>query len=206
MLVVRATCPTRAPARACTASSTPSTSASTPTPSSRSPTRAASTRPSSSPTSRASFTFHVPRPENWVVVSNAPTPEPEPRGDGTRAVALPAAPSGCRRTSPRSSPGEYHAEHATYDGQFGHIPLGHYCRQSLVEHMDTDAAGRAHPPGLRLLRGGLRLPLPVPQVRPALRAGVQHGRDGERRRRDPARRVPPAQPPGRLVLRVPRPR
>ena len=50
----------------------------------------------------------------------------------------------------------------------------------------------------------LRLPLPVRQVRPALRAGVQHGRDGERRLRDAARRVPPPQPPGPRVLRVPR--
>ena len=34
---------------------------------------------------------------------------------------------------------EYHAEFATYEGKFGEIPLGHYCRQSLVPHMDTDA-------------------------------------------------------------------
>ena len=27
---------------------------------------------------------------------------------------------------------------ATYEGKHGEIALGHYCRQSLVEHMDTD--------------------------------------------------------------------
>ena len=41
-----------------------------------------------------------------------------------------------------------------------------------------------HQAGLRLLPRGLRLPVPVRQVRPALRAGVQRRRDGERRRRD----------------------
>ena len=34
--------------------------------------------------------------------------------------------------------GEYHGEFDTYEGKFGTIPLGHYCRQSLKEHMDTD--------------------------------------------------------------------
>ena len=68
----------------------------------------------------------------------------------------------------------------------------------------TPTSSRGHRAGLRVLRGGLRLPLPVRQVRPAVRAGVQHGRDGERRLRDVPRRVPPAQPPGPLVLRVPR--
>ncbi len=41
---------------------------------------------------------------------------------------------------------------------------------------------RGHQAGLRLLPPDLRLPLPVRQVRPALRARVQRRRDGERRR------------------------
>ena len=40
-----------------------------------------------------------------------------------------------------------------------------------------------HQAGVRVLRAGLRDGLPVRQVRPAVRAGVQHGRDGERRLR-----------------------
>ena len=43
---------------------------------------------------------------------------------------------------------------------------------------------RGHPAGLRLLPRGLRRPLPVRQVRPAVRARVQGRRDGERRLRD----------------------
>ena len=51
--------------------------------------------------------------------------------------------------------------------------------------------------GLRVLRGGVRPRLPVRQVRPALLAGVQHGRDGERRVRHHRRglRLPLARSP-----------
>ena len=48
---------------------------------------------------------------------------------------------------------------------------------------------RPHQARLRVLRGGVRLRLPVREVRPALHAGVQHGRDGERRLRDDQRDV-----------------
>ena len=34
--------------------------------------------------------------------------------------------------------GEYHEVLDTYEGKYGTIPLGHYCRQSLVEHLDRD--------------------------------------------------------------------
>ena len=34
--------------------------------------------------------------------------------------------------------GEYHSVHRTYTGAHGEIPMGLYCRQSLVEHLDAD--------------------------------------------------------------------
>ncbi len=49
------------------------------------------------------------------------------------------------------------------------------------EHLDTDELFDDHPPGPRLLRRLLRRPLPLRQIRPALRARVQRRRDGERR-------------------------
>ena len=82
------------------------------------------------------FTFHVTAPEDWLVVSNAPTPEPESLGDGKAIWRFPAT----ERMSTYITAvvaGEYHAEFDTYSGKFGDIPLGHYCRQSLVDHMDT---------------------------------------------------------------------
>ena len=83
------------------------------------------------------FTFNVTAPADWKVVSNAPTPEPESLGDGPAVWRFP-------QTEPMSTyitaivAGEYHAVFATYSGKHGEIPLGHYCRQSLVEHLDTD--------------------------------------------------------------------
>ncbi len=41
------------------------------------------------PDLKSVFTFHVKAPETWVVVSNAPTPEPEPRADGTAVWRFP---------------------------------------------------------------------------------------------------------------------
>ena len=96
------------------------------------------------PDLKSVFTFHVQAPEDWVVVSNAPTPEPEPRGDGTAVWRFPPT----ERMSTYITAiiaGEYHAEHTTYEGKFGTIPLGHYCRQSLVEHLDADALRPASP-------------------------------------------------------------
>ncbi len=68
----------------------------------------------------------------------------------------------------------------------GAVPLGVFCRRSLAEFLDADAILVRHQAGLRLLPGGLRLPIPVREVRPALRARLQRGSDGERRlRHDP---------------------
>ncbi len=88
------------------------------------------------PDLKSVFTFHVTAPASWVVVSNAPTPEPESLGD---EKALWRFPTTERMPTYITAvvAGEYHAEFDTYEGKFGQIPLGHYCRQSLVEHMDT---------------------------------------------------------------------
>ncbi len=89
------------------------------------------------PDLKSRFTFNVTAPAHWKVVSNAPTPEPAPQGDGTAVWNFPP-------TKPMSTyitavvAGEYHEVRHSYDGAHGTIPLGHYCRQSLVEHLDVD--------------------------------------------------------------------
>ncbi len=88
------------------------------------------------PDLKSVFTFHVTAPEAWVVVSNAPTPEPEPVGDSKAVWKFPQTERMPTYITAVVA-GEYHAEFDTYRGKFGEIPLGHYCRQSLVEHMDT---------------------------------------------------------------------
>lgn len=88
------------------------------------------------PDLKSVFTFTVTAPSHWVVVSNAPTAEPTPAGDGVATWSFPTT----KRMSTYITAivaGEYHGEFDTYEGKFGTIPLGHYCRQSLKEHMDT---------------------------------------------------------------------
>jgi aminopeptidase N len=89
------------------------------------------------PDLKSVFDFRVTAPEHWVVVSNAPTPEPEPAGDGSATWTFPTT----KRMSTYVTAvvaGEYHGVFDTYVGQYGEIPLGHYCRQSLVEHLDRE--------------------------------------------------------------------
>ncbi|MEO5711170.1 MAG: aminopeptidase N [Nocardioidaceae bacterium] len=89
------------------------------------------------PDLKSVFDFTVTAPSHWVVVSNAPTPEPVAAADGSSVWSFP--------TTERMSTyvtaivaGEYHQTHDTYVGKHGEIPMGHYCRQSMVPFFDTD--------------------------------------------------------------------
>src|SRR5690606_34134298 len=93
------------------------------------------------PDLKSVFTFTVTAPEAWKVISNSPTPEPESiAGDGQSGKGVwrfaPTQPMSTYITAIVA--GEYHEVLDTYEGKYGTIPLGHYCRQSLVEYMDTD--------------------------------------------------------------------
>ena len=98
------------------------------------------------PDLKSRFTFTVTAPDHWKVVSNAPTPQPKPTGDGTAVWHFPET----MRMSTYITAvvaGEYHEALDVYEGKHGIIPLGHYCRQSLVEHLDLEEV-------LRLTRQG----------------------------------------------------
>ena len=89
------------------------------------------------PDLKATFTFSVTAPESWVVLSNSPAPAPTPRGEGLATWAF--APT--ERLSTYFTAivaGEYHAVHHTCDSPHGEIQLGHYCRQSVVQHLDVE--------------------------------------------------------------------
>ena len=88
------------------------------------------------PDLKSVFTFRVKAPSHWKVVSNAATPEPVEAGAGTSVWNFP--------TTERMSTyitalvaGEYHQVMDSYAGKGGEISLGHYCRQSMAEHLDT---------------------------------------------------------------------
>jgi aminopeptidase N len=89
------------------------------------------------PDLKSVFTFNVTAPSNWIVISNSETPVPDVRGDDKALWAFP--------TTERMSTyitafvaGEYHEVRDTYVGRHGEISLGHFCRQSMVEHLDAD--------------------------------------------------------------------
>ncbi|WP_029145397.1 aminopeptidase N [Microbacterium luticocti] len=90
------------------------------------------------PDLKAAFQFTVTAPAQWKVVSNAPTPEPVPAGDGTATWTFP-------RTQRISSyitaliAGPYEATFSELTSASGRvIPLGVYARKSLWQHMDAD--------------------------------------------------------------------
>jgi aminopeptidase N len=96
------------------------------------------------PDLKSVFTFHVTAPAHWKVVSNSPSPEPVPTGATTQSGEAIArwdfAPT--KRMSTYITAlvaGEYHEVQDVYEGKYGTIPLGHYCRQSLVPYLDRES-------------------------------------------------------------------
>ena len=186
------------PARGCTASSTRSTSPCTSTPSSRSRTRGACSRCSSSPTSRPPSRSRSPRPTTGTVVSNEPTPEPEPVGLGNATWRFAATPSGISSYITALVAGPYHRLDGEYRDGDRVVPLSVLLPRVAGGAPRRRRHPRGDPAGLRVLRGDLRHAVPVREVRPALRPGVQLRRDGERRLRHAQRglRLPLAGPAG----------
>lgn len=95
------------------------------------------------PDLKASFIFTVTAPSSWTVLSNSPTPDPTPTkasdgsGDAHIFAFAPTEPMSSYVTAIVAGPyvgatDEYVAE----DGRT--VPLGVYCRKSLVEHMDSE--------------------------------------------------------------------
>jgi aminopeptidase N len=91
------------------------------------------------PDLKATYTFTVTAPDHWRVVSVSPEPEPEP-------AEAPGAATWRFEPTPRLSTyvtalvaGPYHGVHSEVSVRDGRtIPLGVFCRRSLVEHLDAD--------------------------------------------------------------------
>ena len=56
--------------------------------------------------------------------------------------------------------GEYHEHLDSYEGKNGTIPLGHYCRQALVEHLDTDELLKITKQGFEFFEEAFDFPYP----------------------------------------------
>ena len=111
------------------------------------------------PDLKSVFTWTVVAHVEWKVVSNAPTPEPEDLGDGRGRWSFPES----KRMSTYITAliaGEYHEHRDTYEGKNGTILLGHYCRQALVEHLDTDELLKMTRQGFEFFEEAFDFPYP----------------------------------------------
>jgi aminopeptidase N len=111
------------------------------------------------PDLKAPFTFTVTAPAGWKVVSNSPSPEPRDAGDGKAVWAFePTRPMSTYITALVA--GEYHEVRHTYAGKHGDIPLGHYCRQSLVDHLDVEELVKLTEQGFAFFEEAFDYPYP----------------------------------------------
>lgn len=89
------------------------------------------------PDLKATFGFTVTAPDHWQVVSNSPTPEPTPAGEGAATWAFGTTPRmSCYITALIAGP--YAVVRDEVETRRGTVPLGIFCRQSLLEHLDAD--------------------------------------------------------------------
>jgi len=89
------------------------------------------------PDLKSVFTFNVTAPAHWKVISNAMTPEPV-SVDAEKSVWNFPATERMSTYITALVAGEYHEVMDEYAGLHGTIALGHYCRQSMKEHLDVD--------------------------------------------------------------------
>lgn len=111
------------------------------------------------PDLKATFTFNVTAPAHWAVVSNSPTPEPVPL-DADRATWHFAPTHTMSTYITALVAGEYHEVRDVYSGDFEDIPLGVFCRQSLVEFLDADDIFEITKQGFGFFEGAFEMAYP----------------------------------------------
>ncbi|RYJ00951.1 MAG: aminopeptidase N, partial [Actinomycetales bacterium] len=111
------------------------------------------------PDLKAQFTFHVTAPAHWKVVSNSPTPEPITL-DGGRAVWHFEPTKTMSTYITALVAGEYHEVRDSYAGAYDEIPLGVFCRQSLVPFLDADDIFGITKQGFEFFEGAFQMGYP----------------------------------------------
>ncbi len=111
------------------------------------------------PDLKSVFTFTVTAPEHWKVVSNTKVDELEPIDDAKAIWRF--------GTTKRMSTyitalvaGEYAEVLDAYHGKHGTIELGHYCRQSMLPHFDTDELIEVTKQGFEFFEDAFDFPYP----------------------------------------------
>ena len=90
------------------------------------------------PDLKAEFTFTVTAPAAWKVISNSPTPQPTPAGDGIATWSFTPTPHISSYITALIA-GPYEETFSELTSASGRvIPLGVYGRKSLWQHLDAD--------------------------------------------------------------------
>ncbi|MDF3045366.1 MAG: Membrane alanine aminopeptidase [Ornithinibacter sp.] len=89
------------------------------------------------PDLKAPFTFTVTAPRHWQVVSNSPTPEPEPTGEETAVWRFAPTPRISSYITALVA-GPYDVVRDVVPSRRGEVPLGIFCRRSLTPYLDAD--------------------------------------------------------------------
>ncbi|PKW28022.1 aminopeptidase N [Phycicoccus duodecadis] len=89
------------------------------------------------PDLKAAFAFTVTAPAHWQVVSNSPTPEPTPAGEGTATWAFARTPRISSYITALVA-GPYDVVRDSVSTRAGEVPLGIFCRRSLSPYLDAD--------------------------------------------------------------------
>jgi len=111
------------------------------------------------PDLKAVFTFHVTAPADWAVVSNTATPEPVAAGEDAATWHFPTTEIMSTYITALVA-GHYVSVHDTYAGEYGEIPLGIYCRQSLLQHLDADDIFTITQQGFGFFEGAFQMGYP----------------------------------------------
>ncbi|MFI6831494.1 aminopeptidase N [Kribbella sp. NPDC050241] len=115
------------------------------------------------PDLKAPFTFTVSAPARWVVISNAPAPEPTPyAGANGEELARWEFPPTERISTYITAvvAGPYHVVTDVYEGPHGSYPLSLLCRPSLQEALDIDDLFEVTKQGFELYEKAFGTPYP----------------------------------------------
>jgi aminopeptidase N len=111
------------------------------------------------PDLKATFAFTVTAPDDWQVVSNQPTPEPEPAGFGNATWRFGATPRISSYITALVA-GPYHRVDSEYRDGDRVIPLALYCRASLAAHLDADVILQETRQGFEFFEREFGMPYP----------------------------------------------
>ncbi len=89
------------------------------------------------PDLKATFTFTVVAPSHWTVVSNSPTPSPEPVADAASRWSFAPTPRLASYVTAIVA-GPYHRVEGAVTSAKGEVPAAVLCRASLGEHLDAE--------------------------------------------------------------------